>query len=105
MAPSSARNSRTDLARQNTTGGDHSPRLLIVEDEPTLRAQVVDSVHAAGYVADEADNGLDALHQGMPNLTTPWSWTWGCPRWMACPGAAQMAGGWPCDAGADPDCT
>lgn len=39
-------------------------RILIVEDEPTLRAQVAEGVRAAGYVADEAGNGLDALHLG-----------------------------------------
>jgi two-component system OmpR family response regulator len=39
-------------------------RLLLVEDEATLRATLRRSLEAAGYVVDEADNGVDALHLG-----------------------------------------
>jgi two-component system OmpR family response regulator len=39
-------------------------RLLLVEDEPTLRAQLRAGLHAAGYVVDEADNGRDASFMG-----------------------------------------
>ena len=39
-------------------------RLLLVEDEPTLRAQLRDGLTAAGYVVDEADNGRDAHFLG-----------------------------------------
>ena len=39
-------------------------RILLVEDEPTLRAQLRVSLAASGYVVDEADNGRDALHLG-----------------------------------------
>ena len=35
-------------------------RLLLVEDEPTLRAQLRDGLTAAGYAVDEADNGAAA---------------------------------------------
>ncbi|EXI67570.1 MAG: Transcriptional regulatory protein CusR [Candidatus Accumulibacter adjunctus] len=43
-------------------------RILVVEDEPTLQAQVVEALAAAGYVADRADNGIDAhfLGDGEP---------------------------------------
>lgn len=39
-------------------------RALLVEDEPTLRAQVRAGLVEAGYVVDEADNGRDAHHLG-----------------------------------------
>lgn len=39
-------------------------RLLLVEDEPTLRAQLRTSLSDAGYVVDEADNGRDAHFLG-----------------------------------------
>lgn len=39
-------------------------RVLLVEDEPTLRAQLRLALQGAGYAVDEADNGRDALHQG-----------------------------------------
>ena len=39
-------------------------RLLLVEDEPTLRAQLREGLVAAGYVVDEADNGRDAHFLG-----------------------------------------
>lgn len=39
-------------------------RILVVEDEPTLRAQLADALRAAGYAADCADNGVDARHLG-----------------------------------------
>jgi two-component system OmpR family response regulator len=39
-------------------------RILLVEDEPTLRAQLRAGLEEAGYVVDEADNGRDAQHLG-----------------------------------------
>jgi len=39
-------------------------RLLLVEDEPKLRAQLRAGFEAAGYVVDEADNGGDAHFLG-----------------------------------------
>ena len=39
-------------------------RLLLVEDEPTLRAQLKAGLTGAGYVVDEADNGRDAHFLG-----------------------------------------
>jgi two-component system, OmpR family, response regulator len=43
-------------------------RILVVEDEPTLQAQLAEALAAAGYVADRADNGIDAhfLGDGEP---------------------------------------
>lgn len=40
-------------------------RVLLVEDEPTLRAQLRLSLQGAGYAVDEADNGRDAQHLGQ----------------------------------------
>jgi two-component system OmpR family response regulator len=40
-------------------------RLLLVEDEPTLRGQVAGLLRGAGYVVDTADNGIDAQHLGQ----------------------------------------
>lgn len=39
-------------------------RLLLVEDEPTLRAQLCAGLQEAGYVVDEASNGRDAHFLG-----------------------------------------
>jgi two-component system OmpR family response regulator len=39
-------------------------RLLLVEDDPTLRAQLRSGLEDAGYVVDEADNGRDAHFLG-----------------------------------------
>ena len=39
-------------------------RILIVEDEPTLQAQLAEALGAAGYVTDRADNGVDAHFLG-----------------------------------------
>lgn len=39
-------------------------RILLVEDEPTLRAQLRESLEAAGYAVAEADNGRDAHFMG-----------------------------------------
>ena len=39
-------------------------RLLLVEDEPTLRAQLRTGLQEAGYAVEEADNGRDAYFLG-----------------------------------------
>ncbi len=39
-------------------------RVLLVEDEPTLRGQLRTALAHAGYAVDEAGNGRDALHLG-----------------------------------------
>lgn len=39
-------------------------RILVVEDEPTLRLQIADLLKAQGYAIDTVDNGIDALHAG-----------------------------------------
>lgn len=39
-------------------------RLLLVEDDPTLRAQLCAGLQEAGHVVDAADNGRDGLHLG-----------------------------------------
>jgi two-component system OmpR family response regulator len=39
-------------------------RILLVEDEPTLRRQLRHALEAAGYAVDEADNGRDAQFLG-----------------------------------------
>ncbi|MEY4980158.1 MAG: hypothetical protein RLZZ352_2428 [Pseudomonadota bacterium] len=39
-------------------------RILLVEDEPQLRALLRNALSTAGYAVDEADNGRDALFLG-----------------------------------------
>ncbi len=39
-------------------------RVLLVEDDPTLRAQLRTGLEEAGHVVDEADNGRDGHHLG-----------------------------------------
>jgi two-component system OmpR family response regulator len=47
------------------TSDEHrTVRLLLVEDDPTLRAQIRAGLQEAGYAVDEADNGRDAHFQG-----------------------------------------
>jgi len=41
-----------------------SMKLLVVEDSAELRASLVRSFMAAGYIVEEADNGEDAAHLG-----------------------------------------
>ena len=36
-------------------------RILVVDDEPSIRALVRDVLHLDGYIVDEATNGADAL--------------------------------------------
>lgn len=47
-----------------TSDARHTVRLLLVEDDPTLRAQIRAGLQEAGYAVDEADNGRDAHFQG-----------------------------------------
>lgn len=39
-------------------------RILVVEDEPTLAAQLADALHAAGYTVDKASDGESARFLG-----------------------------------------
>jgi two-component system OmpR family response regulator len=39
-------------------------RILVVEDEPTLAAQLAEALAAAGYAVDRADNGVDGHFLG-----------------------------------------
>ena len=39
-------------------------RVLVVEDDPALRAQLRAGLQEAGYVVDESDNGRDGHHVG-----------------------------------------
>lgn len=39
-------------------------RVLVVEDEPTIAAQLTEALAGAGYAVDVARNGVDALVQG-----------------------------------------
>ena len=39
-------------------------RVLVVEDEPTLRANLQQALADGGYAVDTAGDGQDALHQG-----------------------------------------
>jgi two-component system OmpR family response regulator len=47
-----------------TRGADAAMRILLVEDEPALRAQLGDALRTAGYVVDEAADGRDAQALG-----------------------------------------
>lgn len=40
-------------------------RILVVEDEPTLRLQLTQMLVSQDYVVDALDNGVDALHAGL----------------------------------------
>ncbi len=40
-------------------------RILVIEDEPTINAQLSASLRGQSYVVDAATNGHDGLHLGM----------------------------------------
>ena len=40
-------------------------RILVIEDEPTINAQLTSSLREHSYVVDAATNGHDGLHLGM----------------------------------------
>jgi two-component system response regulator FlrC len=42
-----------------------NPRILIVEDDPTLRMALLDTLETAGFQGFEASNGKEALLQLM----------------------------------------
>ena len=42
-----------------------NPRILIVEDDPTLRMALLDTLETAGFQCFEASNGKQALLQLM----------------------------------------
>jgi DNA-binding response OmpR family regulator len=58
-------------------------RILVVEDEPTLAAQLAEGIKSVGYVVDVAHNGVDGHFMGKLNRTTPSCSTLACHRWMA----------------------
>ena len=39
-------------------------RILVVEDEPTLAAQLAEGITSVGYVVDVAHNGVDGHFMG-----------------------------------------
>ncbi|HWI18833.1 MAG TPA: response regulator [Vicinamibacterales bacterium] len=54
---------RPDAAAQRPGVPPPAARVLLVEDEPHVRAMLSDSLQAAGYAVIEAADGLAALHQ------------------------------------------
>lgn len=58
-------------------------RILLVEDESTLAAQLAQALTQAGYAVDHAADGIDA-DTWAPNIRmTRWCSTWACPGSMA----------------------
>jgi two-component system OmpR family response regulator len=57
-------------------------RILLVEDEPTLREQLRAGLAQAGYVVEQADNGRDAHFLGESEVFAAWCSTWACHSWM-----------------------
>jgi CheY-like chemotaxis protein len=45
------------------SGASHHLRVLVVDDEPTLREVVAAYLEDSGYVVDQAENGVQALHR------------------------------------------
>ena len=69
-------------------------RILLVEDEKTLRAQLRAALSDAGYTVDEADKGVTPSFWVTPKRSTVWCWIWVCPWWtgLRCCSAGVMAG-------------
>jgi CheY-like chemotaxis protein len=44
-------------------GASHQVRVLVVDDEPTLREVIAAYLEDSGYVVDQAENGVQALER------------------------------------------
>lgn len=54
-------------------------RVLIVEDDPSLRRQLCDRLTAEGYAIDTAADGEEAAFKAKPSPMTPSFSTSDCP--------------------------
>jgi CheY-like chemotaxis protein len=48
---------------QAAPGASHQMRVLVVDDEPTLREVIAAYLEDSGYVVDQAENGMQALER------------------------------------------
>ena len=55
-------------------------RVLVVEDERTLAAQLAQALREASYAVDVAHDGVDALHAGETGEFDAIILDLGCPR-------------------------
>ena len=53
-------------------------RLLVVEDDPDLRRQLVAALQDAGYAVDAAKDGEEGHSSATPSPMTRWCWTSAC---------------------------
>ena len=60
-------------------------RLLVVEDEHSLREDIARKLRLSGYE-------VDACADGEQSGTTLYCWTSTCPRWTECRCCAPCAG-------------
>lgn len=63
----------------------------VVEDDPKIARLLVDNLHAEGWQAQTAANGLPAVQSVGKQSLPPSSWTGCCPGWTALACAAQCA--------------
>ena len=60
-------------------------RVLVVEDDRRIAADVARALEAAGYVPETVRDGEEAWFRGEPRTTAPSCSTSACRRWMASP--------------------
>lgn len=67
-------------------------RLLVVEDEHSLREDIARKLRLSGYEVDACADGEAALEHWQQSGTTLYCWTSTCPRWTECRCCALCAG-------------
>lgn len=55
-------------------GNTPAPKILVVDDEPEVRAAVEDGLAVEGYAVRGAADGLAAFRRSPPGSRTPLSW-------------------------------
>ena len=67
-------------------------RLLVVEDEHSLREDIARKLRLSGYEVDACADERAALEHWQQSGTTLYCWTSTCPRWTECRCCAPCAG-------------
>ena len=82
--PARPRPPRQDGAGLSRIPGETAMRVLLVEDEAVLRAQLKQMLIHAGYAVD-GSLGWTGKHRiwVRPGPMTSWCSIWDCPCWMA----------------------
>ncbi len=53
--------------------------VLVVEDDPVIRAALIEVLTGHGYAVRTTHQGFEALREILRARPTSWCWTWDCP--------------------------